>query len=133
MTTDPQPSAFYILGMDEYRRGDYDAAVKLLQQAVGTGSAMEQSAYLFLGQAYLKRGDTNSALMAFENAYKLNFDREVRETAFYNYAVARMDGGRVPFGNSVALLESFLQEYPNSQYSADVQRYSVNGYMSDND
>lgn len=132
-TSDPQPSAFYILGMDEYRRGDYDAAVKLLQQAVGTGSAMEQSAYLFLGQAYLKRGDTNSALMAFENAYKLNFDREVRETAFYNYAVARMDGGRVPFGNSVALLESFLQEYPDSRYSADVQRYIVNGYMSDND
>ena len=132
-TTDPQPSAFYILGMSEYSRGDYDAAIKLLQQAVGTSSAMEQSAYLFLGQAYLKRGDTNSALMAFENAYKLNFDREVRETAFYNYAVARMDGGRVPFGNSVALLENFIKEYPNSRYSADVQRYIINGYMSDND
>lgn len=131
--TSPQPSAFYILGMDEFRRGDYDAAIKLLQQAAGTTSAMGQSAYLFLGQAYLKRGDVNSALMAFENAYRLDFDRDVRETAFYNYAVARMDGGRVPFGNSVALLESFLKEYPDSRYSADVQRFVVNGYMSDND
>ncbi|WP_289699549.1 tetratricopeptide repeat protein [Duncaniella muris] len=131
--SDPQPSAFYILGVSEYRRGDYDAAIKLLQQSIGTHSAMEQSAYLFLGQAYLKRGDNNSALMAFENAYRVDYDREVRETAFYNYAVARMDGGRVPFGNSVALLENFLQEYPNSTYSADVQRYIVNGYMSDND
>lgn len=129
----PQPSAFYILGVSEYRRGDYDAAIKLLQQAIGTHSAMEQSAYLFLGQAYLKRGDNNSALMAFENAYRVDYDREVRETAFYNYAVARMDGGRVPFGNSVALLENFLKEYPNSTYSADVQRYIVNGYMTDND
>lgn len=131
--TDPQPSAFYILGVSEYKRGDYDAAIKLLQQAIGTHSAMEQSAYLFLGQAYLKRGDNNSALMAFENAYRVNYDREVRETAFYNYAVARMDGGRVPFGNSVALLEDFLKEYPDSRYSADVQRYIVNGYMTDND
>lgn len=130
---DPQPSAFYILGVNEYRAGNYDAAVKLLQQAIGTQSAMEQSAYLFLGQAYLKRGDNNSALMAFENAYRENYDREVRETAFYNYAVARMDGGRVPFGNSVALLENFLKEYPDSRYSADVQRYIVNGYMTDND
>lgn len=130
---DPQPSAFYILGVHEYRRGDYDAAVKLLQQAIGTPSAMQQSAYLFLGQAYLKRGDNSSALMAFENAYRSDFDREVRETAFYNYAVARMDGGRVPFGNSVALLENFLKEYPGSVYSADVERYIVNGYMSDND
>ena len=95
--------------MSEYRRGDYDAAIKLLQQSIGTHSAMEQSAYLFLGQAYLKRGDNNSALMAFENAYRVDYDREVRETAFYNYAVARMDGGRVPFGNSVALLENFLR------------------------
>ncbi len=129
----PQPSAFYILGVSEYRKGNYDEAVKLLQQAISDNSAMGQSAYLFLGQAYLKRGDNNSALMAFENAYRRDFDREVRETAFYNYAVARMDGGRVPFGNSVALLESFLKEYPDSRYSADVQRYIVNGYMTDND
>lgn len=132
-TPDPQPSAFYILGVSEYRAGHYDDAVKLLQQAVGTPSAMQQSAYLFLGQAYLKRGDNSSALMAFENAYRSDFDRDIRETAFYNYAVARMDGGRVPFGNSVALLEDFLKEYPSSIYSADVERYIVNGYMSDND
>ncbi len=132
-TDKPNPSAFYILGVSEYRKGDYDAAIKLLQQAIGTHSAMEQSAYLFLGQAYLKRGDNNSALMAFENAYRVDYDREIRETAFYNYAVARMDGGRVPFGNSVVLLEDFLKEYPNSNYSADVQRYIVNGYISDND
>ena len=129
----PQPSAFYILGINEYRQGNYDASIKLLQQAIGTHSAMEQSAYLFLGQAYLKRGVNNSALMAFENAYKVDYDRDVRETAFYNYAVARMDGGRVPFGNSVALLENFLKEYPNSTYSADVEKYIVTGYMTDND
>lgn len=131
--SDPQPSAFYILGVNEYRNGRYDAAIKLLQQALATPSAMQQSAYLFLGQAYLKRGDNSSALMAFENAYRSDFDRDVRETAFYNYAVARMEGGRVPFGNSVALLEQFLDEYPSSAYTPDVQRYIVHGYMSDND
>ena len=129
----PAPSAYYILGVNEYEKGDYDAAVKLFQQAIGSHSAMEQSAWLYLGQSYLKRGDKSQALMAFENAYKVDYDREVRETAFYNYAVARMDGGRVPFGNSVTLLESFLSEYPDSPYSADVQRYIVTGYMSDND
>lgn len=131
--TAPAPSAFYILGVSEYEKGDYDASVKLFQQAIGEHSAMEQSAWLYLGQSYLKRGDKSQALMAFENAYKVDYDREVRETAFYNYAVARMDGGRVPFGNSVSLLENFLSEYPDSPYSADVQRYIVTGYMSDND
>ncbi len=132
-TTQPSPSAFYILGVDEYDKGDVDASIKLFQQAIGSHSAMEQSAWLFLGQAYLKRGDKTSAMMAFENAYKVNYDRTVRETAFYNYAVARMDGGRAPFGNSVALLENFLEEYPDSRYAGDVRRFIVNGYMTDND
>ncbi len=127
------PSAFYILGVDEFDKGDTDAAIKLFQQAIGSHSAMEQSAWLFLGQAYLKRGDKTSAMMAFENAYRVNYDREVRETAFYNYAVARMDGGRAPFGNSVALLENFLEEYPDSRYAGDVRQFIVNGYMTDND
>ncbi len=132
-TKSPEPGAFYILGVSEYRAGHIDEAIKLLQKALGNHSAMEQSAYLFLGQAYVARGDNSSALMAFENAYRVDYDREVGETAFYNYAVARMEGGRIPFGNSVALLDDFLREYPDSRYAADVQRYIVNGYMTDND
>lgn len=129
----PAPSAYYILGVSEYDKGEYDASVKLFQQAIGQHSAMEQSAWLYLGQAYLKRGDKTQALMAFENAYKVDYDPKVRETAFYNYAVARMEGGRVPFGNSVELLESFLRDYPDSPYAADVQKYIITGYMTDND
>ncbi|MCM1521462.1 MAG: tetratricopeptide repeat protein [Muribaculaceae bacterium] len=129
----PQPSAFYILGTDEYAKGDTDAAIKLLQQATDSPSAMGQSAWLYLGQAYMKRGDKSSAMMAFGKAYGMDFDPKVREEAFYNYAVARLDGGRIPFGNSVALLEQFLKEYPRSAYAPEVERYIVEGYMTDND
>lgn len=129
----PQSSAFYILGTDEYAKGDTDAAIKLLQQATDSPSAMGQSAWLFLGQAYMKRGDKTSALLAFEKAYRMDYDAKVREEAFYNYAVARLDGGRVPFGNSVSMLEEFLREYPNSAYAPEVERYIVEGYMTDND
>lgn len=129
----PEPGAFYILGVSELRDGNVDNAIKLLQKAIGHHSAMGQSAYLMLGQAYVARGDNSQALMAFENAYRVDYDREVRETAFYNYAVARMEGGKIPFGNSVALLEDFLTQFPDSRYAADVQRYIINGYMTDND
>lgn len=132
-TKDPSPSAFYILGTDEYAKGDINAAIKLLQQATGSPSAMGQSAWLFLGQAYMRRGDATSALMAFEQAYRMDYDQKVREEAFYNYAVARLDGGRIPFGNSVALLEEFLTDYPDSPYAAEVERYIVDGYMTSND
>lgn len=129
----PSPTAFYILGINEFDHGDWDASIKLFQQAIDNGSAMSQSAWLYLGQAYLKRGNTSQALMAFEKSYKMDYNTQVREISFYNYLVALKDGGRIPFGNSVALFEDFLSEYPNSPYAADVQRYVVNGYMSDND
>ncbi|MDE5785995.1 MAG: tetratricopeptide repeat protein, partial [Duncaniella sp.] len=131
--TSPQPGAFYILGVSEYRAGHYDDAIKLLQHAIGNPSAMEQSAWLFLGQAYAARGDADKALMAFEKAYRLDFDRDVRETAFYNYVAARMDGGRVPFSNTASLLNDFLEEFPHSRYADDVQRSLITHLIADGD
>lgn len=132
-TKDPAPSAFYILGMSEYRNGNIDNAIKLLQRAIGSDDAMGQSAYLTLGQAYQRRGDSSAALMAFERASRMNFDPRLSEAAAYNYAVARLEGGRIPFGSSVDMFEDFLRKYPDSPYAAKVQEYVVNGYMTDND
>ncbi len=131
--SDPLPSAMYILGVSEYERGDYAAAIKLLGKATKADNAMGQSAYLYLGQSYVKEGNINTALMAFENAFRKDYNRETSETAFYNYAVAKMDGGRVPFGNSVKLFEEFLSRYPNSRYAPEVQQFIITGYMTDND
>lgn len=128
---DPAPSAYYILGIDEWNRGDYDAAGKLFQQAVNDDNAMGQSAYLYLGQTYLKQGNTNSALMAFQKAYGMTYDPATRETAFYNYAVAKSNGGKAPFENSAAIFEDFIASYPNSRYAPAVQRHIVSGYLAD--
>ncbi|MCH5246020.1 MAG: tetratricopeptide repeat protein [Muribaculaceae bacterium] len=130
---EPEQSSFYILGMSEYRSGNMDNAIKLLQRAIADDSSMGQSAYLTLGQAYQRRGDTTAALMSFERAARMDYDTKLTETAAYNYAVASLEGGRVPFGSSVKLFEDFLRKYPNSNYSAKVQEYIVNGYMIDND
>ena len=129
----PQPSALYILGVSEYRTGDYGAAIAHLGKVVGEQNAIGQSAYLHIGQSCLKIGRKDAAVMAFEKAYRMNFDRDVQETAFYNYAVAQIDGGRAPFGSSVTIFEDFLKNYPESRYAADVEEYIVTGYMLDND
>ena len=140
----PQPSTYYILGYSEYKAGNWDNAIKLLQKSISAGrqrnqqsqdggGSMTQSAYLILGQAYLQRGENDNALMAFEQAYRQNYDKNVQESAFYNYAVAHTNGGRVPFGSSVSIFEDFLKEFPQSKFSPKVREYVVNGYMTDND
>lgn len=131
-TNDPKPSALYILGVSQYKSGDLDEAVSTLGPVTACDDAMGQSAYLYIGQAYLKQGNVNSALLALEKAYRMDYDKKVQETAFYNYAVAKMEGGRTPFGSSVTMFEDFLRRYPDSRYAPSVQEYLVTGYMTDN-
>lgn len=129
----PQPTALYMLGVSEFKAGNYKAAIDRLRHVTDEANAMGQSAYLYLGNALVKEGNADGAIMAFENAYRLDYDPDVTETAFYNFIAARMDGGRVPFGNSVNLLEQFLNRYPNSRYATQVRESLVSGYMSGND
>lgn len=127
----PAPTALYILGTEEFRKGNYSAASTLLQSVAADPSAMGQSAGLFLGQAYVKEGRTDAALLAFERAAAADYDPAVAETAAFNYAVAGLDGGRAPFASSVAALESFLNRFPRSRYAPQVEEYIINGYMTD--
>lgn len=129
----PQPTAYYMLGVNDYRNGNYAKAISELQRATESDDATGQSAYLYLGQSYVKNGDTNAAMLSFEKASKMAYDPNTAEAASYNYIAARMDGGRVPFANSVGTLEDFLKKYPKSQYSNKVRESLIGGYMSDSD
>ncbi|MDE6628497.1 MAG: tetratricopeptide repeat protein [Muribaculaceae bacterium] len=128
----PQPSALYILGVEDFRNGKYQQAIDRLAPVTAEDSPIGQSAYLYIGQSYLRLGNNNAATVALEKACRLDYDRKVTETALYNLAVARAQGGKVPFGSSVALFEEFLQRYPDSEHASAVADYVVQGYMTDN-
>ena len=132
-TPDARPSAYYMLGVCEYDAARYAEAIPLLQKATAQEGTMGQSAWLYLGQCYVKQGDSNGALMAFDNATKIDADKRITEVARYNYIAARMDGGRLPFVNSVGMLEDFLKKYPDSPYNDNVRESLVTGYMTDDD
>lgn len=131
-TDTPLPSALYILGVADYRLGDYANAITNLTPVTNQNNAIGQSAYLFIGQALMQQSNWSSAMIAFENAYKMDYDKDVKETAFYNYAVARTEGGKIPFGSSVNTFEDFLRRFPDSRHAPKIREYIVTGYMTDN-
>ena len=128
----PLASTRYILGACQYKNQDYSKAIETLESVTREDNAMGQSAYLIIGQSLLKQNDTHAAMMALDKAIKMDHNLEIQEVAFYNYAVASLKGGSIPFGNSVENFEEFLRRYPNSQYVPKVQEYIVTGYMTDN-
>ncbi|MEG0012075.1 MAG: tetratricopeptide repeat protein [Muribaculaceae bacterium] len=129
----PQRSSLYILGLINYRNGNYDEVVKHISQVTGEDDALAQSAYLYVGQSYLKQNKLNAASIAFEKAFNMNYDSDVQETAFYNYAIAQNGGGRTPFNKSIDIFEQFLNKYPHSKYASDVEDYMITAYVSGND
>lgn len=132
LTDRPLPSALYIVGVDDYNRGDYKNAIRLLTDVVTQDNAMGQSAYLYIGQSYLREGNYDAALMALDQAVKRDYDSATTELASYNYAVASVHGGKIPFGSSVVQFENFLKKYPDSKLAPEVADYIINGYITDN-
>lgn len=130
-TDRPELSTLYILGVCRYKHGEYAEAVGSLKTVSDGNDAMGQSASLYIGQALMKLGDKDAALLAFDKALRMDFDGAVQEAACYNYAVARFSGANIPFGSSVATFEEFLTRYPDSRYAPQVQQYIVDGYMTD--
>lgn len=131
---EPEPSALYIVGVAAYAEGDYARALELLNPVAENASdAMQQSAYLFIGQALMQQGDNSAAMLAFDKASAMEADPDVREAAYYNYAVAKVGGGAVPFKSSSTTLEEFLRRYPSGAYSSRVAALLAEGYMADKD
>ncbi|MCC8170777.1 MAG: tetratricopeptide repeat protein [Parabacteroides sp.] len=129
-TDHPLRGDLYILGVCYFDEGRYKKAVEYLGRTVGPDDAQTQSAYLYLGQAYLHLGDKNNARMAFENAAKAPFDSKIREIALYNYALLLHETNFTGFGESVTAFETFLNDYPRSAYADKANDYLVEVYLT---
>lgn len=132
LTENPLPSALYVLGISEYESGDYADALADFTPVAELDNAMAQSASLYIGQCHMHQGNYSSALLALDRAFRMAYEPEIQEVALYNYAVAKMQGGRIPFGSSVATFESFLKRFPKSRFAPEVQSYIITGYITDN-
>ena len=129
----PNDDALYALGAIQYADGDLAEAEKNLRGLTDRNNDLAQGAYLYIGQIAEQKGDMNAAAMAFAKAATMAFDLNVAETAAYNHIVALTKGGNAPFASNIAMLESFLDRYPDSRYASDVQESLAAAYFYEND
>lgn len=109
----------YQLGDIYYKSGEYDDAIVVTKKVASSDDLLGQAGNMLLGQSYLKTGNTNSALMAFDAAARVEYDPALSEEALYNYVLLTNQGVDV-FGQSVTSFQRFLTKYPNSKYNDNI-------------
>lgn len=126
---EPRREALYRLGLSHYNSKEYLRAPEIFMMVASKDDAMAQSAHLYSGLSYLNLNDKNMARMSLEQAAAMTADNKLREQAMYNYAVCIHETSYSAFGESVTVLERFLNEYPNSRYADRINSYLVENYM----
>ncbi len=126
----PQRIAYYQLALSYFETGHYREAIPLFDKCTDNNDAIAQNAYLHIGIIELKLNDITKARMAFEQAASMTGDSRIREEALYNYALCIHQTRYSPFAESVKVFEQFLNEYPKSPHTAQVNSYLVEVYMN---
>ena len=126
----PKREALYQLGMAHFNTGEHLRAPELFAMVSDDDDAIAQSAQLHAGLSYLALGDKNKARLCFEQAASMTAVGELRERAMYNYTVCMHETAYSGFGESVTILERFLNEFPQSVYADRVNSYLVETYMN---
>ncbi len=77
---------FYQLGYCQYQVGQYTKAAKNFEQLHTVNSLLGQTALYYLGDCKLRAKDKIAARSAFGAASKMNFDKDIQQSALINYA-----------------------------------------------
>lgn len=126
-------AALYSLATIYYDEGNYDKALPLFSIVTEYPGDLAQSSWLYIGQIYVNKGDTQAAALAFDKAAKESWDQDIARTASYNLAVTSALGSNLPFSDAAESMENFIETYPDSQYASHLSSYLANAYYGRRD
>ena len=120
---------FYQLGYAYYKQKDYENAISQFNKIIGGNDFVAQNAYYHLGESYLNTDKKQQALNAFKNASEMDFDLAIQEDASLNYAKLSYELGN-SYQSVPAVLQSFLNKYPNNANRSEVDKLLIDSYIS---
>ncbi len=127
-----RPEDHYQLGVVMHASGKYKEAMESLTKLSSGKTALAQSAYFLLGDAYLKEGLKSEALAAFKAASEMDFDKRIQEEAMFHFAKLTY-ATPSPFAKPMDAFQQFLAKYPQSEFKRDANAYLANLYTTSKD
>ncbi len=120
----------YMLGYCYYLNREEAKAIPRFENASRGNDKLAQNAYYHLADCYIVTGDKNKARAAFEAASNMDFDKEIKEDALFNYAKITYELSYSPFNETINAFDKYISLYPDSERNDDAYDYLVKVYMS---
>lgn len=120
----------YQLGYTYFMQKEYVKAASEFNKIIGGKDKVAQNAYYHLAQSYLKNGAKSEALNAFKNVSELDFDPQIQQDAYLNYAKLSYEIGNA-YTSVAEVLQAFIAKYPNANEADEIQALLVDAYLSE--
>ncbi|MDR1758470.1 MAG: tetratricopeptide repeat protein [Bacteroidales bacterium] len=121
---------YFAAGYACYQTNNYKQAVEYLSKTTKEQDAMTQNSLYLVGDCYIHLRQMNLASQSFLEASKLDFKKDIKEDALYNYAKLQYAIARTPFNAAIKALENYIDTYPNSTHHEEAQSLLSSIYLS---
>lgn len=129
MKKDRSRKDFFQLGYCYYQTGEFTKALEFLNEASKEDDELAQSATYHMADCYLKLDQKAYARSAFREASEMDYNREVKEDALFNYAKLAFELSYNPFNEAITAFEQYLEDYPDSPRRDEAYEFLLNVYM----
>ncbi len=119
---------YYQLGYSNYKLKNYSEAILNFNKIINGNDKVAQNAYYHLADSYLKTDNLTSSLNAFKKASQMNFDLEIKEDAYLNYAKLSYQIGN-SYKPPSLILNEFLKKYPKNSDANYIQKLILESYL----
>ncbi len=120
----------YVAGFCQEKAGNPEVAIQWYEKSIQQKDAISQGTYYQLGSLYMKKGEKQKGLLAFQHASEMKFDPKIRQDALFQYAKATYELDYSPFNESIKALDKYISEYPNAKENDLAYNYLVNVFMT---
>lgn len=120
---------YYQLGYAYYKQNNFESAISEFNKIIDGNNPVAQNAYYHLGESYINMDKKQEALNAFRNASQMDFDSQIQEDAWLNYAKISYEIGN-PYQSVPQVLTSYLEQYPNTSYKEEIETLLIDSYIT---
>ena len=117
----------YQIGFCNYMLKKHEKAAEYFKQLVASKDKLAQSAYFHLADCFLNLKDKQGARSAFESASKMDYDKDIKEEAMFNFAKLSCELNFQP--SSIKAMNDFMVKYPQSKHKDEVTELLASMYL----